>query len=126
MPAGRGENQFSPTACHWVYQPSRVGPVPRSSGPTQNGLHGLSYTLFWSSFVLFILFLSVLTIIFCCFSFLREREKNIMSGEQGGGKDLGEAWESEKNMIKIYFMKNANKYFTKCYANLKSFESQMF
>lgn len=36
------KNQFFPMECHWVYQPhstpGQAGPLPRSSGPTQNGL----------------------------------------------------------------------------------------
>lgn len=111
------ESLFSPTECHWLYQPqSRVAPVPRRSWPTQNRFHGflLVYlcVLFWSvCHIGFLFFLSLVLIFICClcvvyifWGFLCKRERIW----DWVGRDVEKIWEElgeEKNIIKINCMK---------------------
>lgn len=58
----REKNQLSPMECHWAYQPYfRAGPMPGSSCPTQDELHGI-FVDFWSHFTVLALFV---LLVFC-------------------------------------------------------------
>lgn len=92
--AGERRSVFS-MSWHWIYQPhSKAGTMFRSSGLTQNRLHG--FVLFCSVFCIFVILL------FCCFF---EIEKKHEVGWVGRKR----IWEEEgkgNSMIKISCMKN--------------------
>lgn len=73
-----GENQFSPTEHHWVYQPhSRVGPTHRHIWSTQEGLHFVCVCTFLFCYFFVLLCFYLFSFLFLLLLFFGEREHEI-------------------------------------------------